>query len=119
MAPLTDPERLEAYKNALDNWRFEDYVRFNLTEQSRRWVRQTLGIRVNDFARLMHEYVNAGGEVDEVRETRPAWSGEYEFHYDLRFAIEGVRVYIETRLHDYRPFVPDRPWIEVVNVHAP
>jgi hypothetical protein len=119
MARLTDPERLRAYQNALGNWAFTGYVRFKLTEQSRRWIRQTLGIAVNDIGRLMQEHVAAGGQIDEVRETRPEWSSEHEFHYDLRFTIEGVPVYVETRLHDFRPFVPDRPWIQVVNAHAP
>ena len=119
MARLTDPERLRAYQNALGNWAFTGYIRFKLTEQSRRWIRQTLGIAVNDIGRLMHEYVAAGGQINEVRETRPEWSSEHEFHYDLRFPIEGVPVYIETRLHDFQPFIPDRPWIQVVNVYAP
>jgi hypothetical protein len=119
MARLTDPERLRAYQNALGNWAFTGYVRFRLTEQCRRWIRETLGIRVNDIGRLMYEYVAAGGEIDEVRESRPEWSGEHEFHYDIRFSIEGVPVYIETRLHEHKPFEPDRPWIQVVNVHAP
>ena len=87
MAPLTDPERLRAYKNALDNWAYSGYVRFQLTEQSRHWVRETLGIALNDIGRLMHEYVAAGGEIDEVRETRPEWCSEHKFHYDLRFII--------------------------------
>ena len=32
---------------------------------------------------LMHEYVQAGGEIDEQRETRERWSDQYQFHYDL------------------------------------
>lgn len=119
MAPLTDPERRQAYEDALGNWAFAGYVEFKLTEQCRSWIRQALGISVNDLSRLMHEYVDAGGEIDEVRETRPEWSSAHEFHYDLRLTIEGVSVYVETRLHDCQPFSPDRPWIQVVNVHAP
>ena len=64
------------------------------------------------------EHVLAGGEIDEVRETRSEWS-DYEFHYDLRVTINDKLVYIETRL-DYRhPFVQDQPTILVVNIHAP
>jgi hypothetical protein len=119
MAPLTDPERLLAYKNALGNWRFAGFVTFSLTEQSRQWIRQTLGIPFQEIPRLMEEYVVSGGQIDEVRETRPEWSSKHEFHFDLRLQIDDRPVYIETRLHDDNPYEPDRPWIEVVNVHAP
>lgn len=68
---------------------------------------------------LVHEAVVSGGNIDEVRETRLERSGEHEFHFDLRLTVEDVPVYIETRLHDYRPFGSDRPWIEVDSVHAP
>ena len=66
----------------------------------------------------MHEYVAAGGEIDEVRETRPEWL-DYEFHYDLRFTIAGKPIYIETRLEFRVPLVPDDSRIIVVYVHAP
>ena len=66
----------------------------------------------------MHEHVVNGGAIDEQREGRYPWSGEYEFHYDLRFSIEKP-VYIETRLHYRLPIVPDESWILVVNIHAP
>jgi len=67
----------------------------------------------------MHEHVAAGGEIDEVRETRPEWCDEYDFHYDHRFTIQGRPVYIETRLDYQLPVVPDQSSILVVNVHAP
>ena len=67
----------------------------------------------------MHEYVASGGEIDEIVETREEWTDKYQFHYDLRMPIQNKTVYIETCL-DYRiPFVPDEPWILVVNIHAP
>lgn len=120
MAPLTDPERLQAYKNALSNWEFEGYIRHEMTGQSYLWVRRELrNIRLGDLFRLMHEYVEAGGEIDEVRETRPEWSGKYQYHYDLRFDVLGKPVYIETRLKYRPPFVPDEPTILVVSIHAP
>jgi hypothetical protein len=120
MARLTDPERLLAYKNALSNWAFEGYVEPELTEQAYVWIRHELGeFEIKDLYRLMHEYVSAGGEIDEVRETRPEWSEVYEYHYDLRFSIHGRPIYVETRLKFRPPFVPDEPTILVVNVHAP
>jgi hypothetical protein len=120
MAPLTDPERLQAYRNALSNWAFEGFMRHEMSDQSYLWIRRELrNIRLRELFRLMHEYVAAGGEIDEVRETRPEWSGEYEYHYALRFTVLGKAVYIETRLKYQPPFVPDEPTIHVVSIHAP
>jgi hypothetical protein len=120
MPSLTDPERLQAYLNALGNWSFGGYVIFDLTQQAIDWMhREFPNISVRDLARLMHEYVESGGEIDEVRETRPEWSDKHEFHYDLRFVALDKPVYVETRLIYCKPFVPDEPTIEVVNVHAP
>lgn len=120
MAPLTDPERLLAYKNALSNWQFGGYVNFNLTLQAHDWIRRELNnLPLRELARLIHEYVESGGTVDEVQETRDEWSGQYEYHYDLRFLVLTKPVYFETRLNCQLPFVPDEPRIEVVNVHAP
>jgi hypothetical protein len=117
--PLTDPDRLAAYKDALANWNVTDYVQFELTEQAQRWIERELGyIKYREIGRLMYEYVASGGPIDEVRETRPEWA-DYEFHYDLRFTIHDKPVYIETRLHWRHPVVPDESWILVVNVHEP
>ena len=120
MALLTDFERLQAYKDALSNWAFEGYIRPALTEQSYRWIREGLdSIKLKELFRLMHEYVAAGGHIDEVRETRPEWSSDYEYHYDLRFTIQSRSVYIETRLNFRPPFKPDEPTILLVSIHAP
>jgi hypothetical protein len=120
MAPLSDPERLLAYRNALSNWSFSGYVEFDLTEQSHAWIRSELrNIPLRDVAELMHRHAESGGVIDEVRETRPEWSGEHEYHYDLRLSVQGKQVYVETRLDFVRPFVPDEPSILVVNIHAP
>ncbi|MEO8494170.1 MAG: hypothetical protein ABI614_03805 [Planctomycetota bacterium] len=119
MAPLTDATRLAAYKDALANWNFKGFIRFELTETAYRWVKQELSnISLKEIGRLMHEYVEAGGEIDEVPETRPEWS-DYEFHYDLRFTIQDTRVYIESRLNYQLPLVPDESSILVVSIHAP
>jgi hypothetical protein len=118
--PLADPIRLQAYKDALSNWSYKGYIRFELTEQSYRWIRRELdNIPTQELGRLMHEYVASGGEIDEQPETRPEWSDAYEFHHDLRFTIQDKRVYVETRLKYRIPFVPDESWILVVNVHGP
>jgi len=120
MAPLSDPDRLLADRDALSNWAFSGYVSFDLTEQSHAWIRSELrNIPLRDVAELMHRYAESGGVIDEVRETRPEWSGEHEYHYDLRLSIQGKLVYVETRLEFNRPFVPDEPSNLVVSIHAP
>jgi hypothetical protein len=116
--PLTDPDRLKAFKDALRNWEFTGYITFQLTEQAGRWIRQTFGnITLKEISRLMHEYVAAGGEIDEVVEQRTQWRDLYEYHHDLRFEIQGVRVYIETRLIYRLPINIDDTSIIVVNIH--
>ena len=120
MATLTDPDRFAAYKDALSNWSYSGYVEFELDETAYKWIKRELSnISLKEIARLMHEHVEVGGEIDEVRERRPEWSDEYEFHYDLRFTIQDKRVYIETRLNCRLPFIPDQSSILVVNIHAP
>jgi hypothetical protein len=116
--PLTDPARLVAYRDALGNWNVRDYVQFELTEEAHRWIRRVLSnITLKEIGRLMYEHVAAGGDIDEVPETRPEWSDQYEFHHDLRLTIRKKSVYIETRLNYRLPVVPDESWILVVNIH--
>lgn len=119
MAPLTDNDRLCAYKDALSNWSFHGYVRYELTETAHRWLRSEFdGVTVKELGRLMFEYIENGGVIDEVKETRPEW-GEFEYHYDMRFRIQGKPIYVETRLFHQPPFEPDESSVLVVNVHAP
>ncbi|MEX2118962.1 MAG: hypothetical protein WD847_05065 [Pirellulales bacterium] len=119
MAPLTDPDRLRAYSDALGNWNFAGYIQFELTASAYGWIRRELdNVPTKEIGRLMHEFVAAGGEIDEVCETRPEWSSQYKFHHDLLIPIEGKLVYIETRLNYRLPIVPDESWIQVVNVHG-
>jgi hypothetical protein len=117
--PLTDPDRLAAYRDALGNWNVTGYVQFELTEEAHRWARRELdAIKLKELGRLMFEHVAAGGEIDEVPEDRPIWRGLYEFHHDLRLTIQNKAVYIETRLKYRLPLVADESWVLVVNVHA-
>lgn len=118
MVRLTDPDRLAAYLDALGNWAVEGYIAFELKDHSQRWIERNLGsLQHREIKRLMYEYVTAGGEIDEVRENREGWKELHEFHYDLRFTIQGIPVYIETRLIYRPPFKHDQPEIMVVNVH--
>ncbi|MGH7194074.1 MAG: hypothetical protein ACREJM_11180 [Candidatus Saccharimonadales bacterium] len=115
---MNDPDRFSAYRGALGNWSVGGYIQFELTEQAHRWLRRELGdITLKELGRQMFEYVDAGGDIDEVAETRPEWSGEYRFHHDLRLTIGGKAVCIETRLQYRLPVVADESWILVVNIH--
>ena len=97
----------------------DSFIQFELTETAYKWVRRELrDMTSREIGRLMYEYVEAGGEIDEVPETRPEWS-EHDYHYDLRFTIQDTPVYIETRLNYELPFKPDQSTIVVVNIHAP
>ncbi|MSQ93463.1 MAG: hypothetical protein EXR98_02780 [Gemmataceae bacterium] len=115
MSKLTDPEKLACFKNALANWRYEGFI--ILTEVAFDWIRIHLPtLSPRSLGRLMHESVLGGNEIDQQKETRPEWS-VHDFHYDLRFAIDGRLVYIETRLIYDDPDDPDNPIIHVVNIH--
>ncbi|HUU94427.1 MAG TPA: hypothetical protein VM487_01710 [Phycisphaerae bacterium] len=114
MPPLTDPERLRHYREALKRWSCSGYVTWE--PFARQWVRKNLaGFTPPEVSRLMWEHVQAGGEIDEVRERRPEWS-EHKFHHDLRLKIAGRLVYVETRLlMDERDI--EHSTINVVNIH--
>jgi len=119
MAPIADPIRLQAYKDALSNWHFRDYIKFALNEQAHNWIKKELdNISYKEIGWLMCEYVANGGEIDEQPEKRSEWP-DYEFHHDLRFTIQNKPVYIETRLNYRVPFTEGESWILVVNLHSP
>jgi len=112
MARLQDPVILALYCSALANWSVTGYVDWQ--ELARTWVRDRLAENEpRQIARLMYEYLQAGGEIDQVPERRPDWN-DRPFHYDLRIPIEGRLIYIETILLDDDP---DDPTIRVVNIH--
>jgi hypothetical protein len=116
MPRLTDPERLRCYQNALENWRVTGYVVFE--ELAWTWLRANLRVTSQrEIARLLHQHIAGGGEIDEQVETRDLWKDFYPFHYDLRLLIGGRRIYFETCLEYKDPSDPDDPVIRVVNAH--
>ena len=115
MAPLKDPELLAAYKNALANRGFHDYI--NWTGVALDWLARNIeGYTPQGIVELIYEYVQSGGEIDQVPEKRPEWI-KHDFHYDFRFDVGGRRVYVETRLFCDDPSDPDDPTILIANVH--
>lgn len=118
MPPLTDPERLQCYRNALANWNCGGYVDFN--EHAWAWLQAAFPTSTKrQIAHLLHRHVQGGGTIDEQVETREEWKYLHEFHHDLRVQVKGRLVYFETRLVYRKPNDPDDPRIEVVNAHDP
>ncbi|HWG44874.1 MAG TPA: hypothetical protein VN688_19025 [Gemmataceae bacterium] len=112
MPPLTDPEILASIIQVLRNWNVTDYVTWKAV--ARDWVGQHLEeLSLREIARLLHEHVQNGGVIDQVRERRPEWS-DRDFHYDFRVPIAGRAIYIETILVDDDP---TDPTIHVVSIH--
>jgi hypothetical protein len=83
------------------------------------WLRREVdNITRDGFLQLLHAHVFLeGGEIDQVRETRERWRDQWEYHYDLRPVVNGVRLYVETRLVPDSLASRDEPMIYIVNIH--
>jgi hypothetical protein len=112
MARLTDPVILASFRHALSQWNFTGYVTWK--PAARGWVEQKLqGWTTRCIGEELFGFFEAGGEIDQVRETRPEWTRE-RFHHDFRVEIGGRLLYIETIL---AADDPDDPTIHVVSIH--
>jgi hypothetical protein len=112
MPPLTDPQILASIIQVLRNWHVTDYVTWK--DVARDWVGQHLELMSpRDIARTLHEHVEKGGVIDQVRERRPEWS-DRDFHYDFRVSISERIIYVETILVDDDP---TDPTIHIVSIH--
>src|SRR5262245_26735498 len=101
MAPLADPQLLACFKAVLSNWHVTDYV--TAKDEALEWAGKNLpGFQLQVLAKLPHDHVEAGGEVDQVRERRPEYN-DRDYHYDFRLPWAGRRLYIETILVDDDP----------------
>jgi hypothetical protein len=116
MAALTGPELLACYTNALDNWRFDGYMVFE--KDAAAGLRKWLGSYTQKaFKELLHHFVvGERGEIDQVVEQRENWRHKWPHHYDLRPTVDGVKIYVETRLDFRNPEDPDDPVIYLVNI---
>jgi hypothetical protein len=117
MAKLTDPEILRCYENALKNWRYDGFVVFE--KDAAEGLRRHLpGQTQKSVKELLFKFIlMEGGDVDQVTETRENWRDRWSHHYDVRPVVDGVKMYVETRLFYTKADDPDDPIIYVVNIH--
>lgn len=111
---LTDQRLIELFRDVLGNDArgVGGYVRWKKVPAE--WVSKNLdGQTQRSIAQAMLDYVDAGGEIDQTRETRPEYSSQFEFHYDFRFRIDGIDIYIETVLVETKT----GPEIIIVSFH--
>lgn len=112
MPPLSDAAILAQFRAVLANWNYTDYV--TAKDIVLEWIAQNLGGRtLKDVARAMNNFLLAGGVIDQVPETRPAWT-TWPYHYDFRLPLGGRNLYIETILQDDDP---KDPTIDIVSIH--
>jgi hypothetical protein len=112
IARLTDPQTPAKLQHALSQWQFTGYITWKPI--ARQWLEQNLeGFTTRSVGEEMWRFSAAGGEIDEVHESRPEWSG-HRFHYDFRIDIGGRLLYIETIVVEDDP---DDPTIHVVSIH--
>ena len=79
-------------------------------------MRKDLNESQRDFVRRLRDFVQTGGEIDQVIATRPEWN-VWSHHYDLRPTVNGRVLYVETRIKYSNPSDPDDPVITVVKIH--
>ena len=112
MAPLADQGILNAFREALSEWRSEGYVVWQ--RRPVEWLRKNIESEdIRSVSRMMHEHIESGGEVDQVVERREPYRDRYGYHYDFRFSISGRKIYIETVLD----VTSTGPTVTVVNMH--
>ena len=112
MARLTNPAVLAQFRHALSSWKFTGYITWK--EVARKWIEANMEeFTLRSIGEMMYDYFESGGEIDEIRETRPEWDTE-KYHYDFRIPINDRRIYIESILVVVEP---DDPTIKVVSIH--
>ncbi|HEY7159217.1 MAG TPA: hypothetical protein VH575_35060 [Gemmataceae bacterium] len=119
MARLTDPEILARYLKALTEWQIAGTVEFvGRAHEELQGLRTMLsGLKVNEFKEILYRFVcEEDGEIDQVKEKRERWRDHWEWHYDLRPTINGVKLYVETRLFPESFSSREEPIIYIVRI---
>jgi hypothetical protein len=116
MPRLTDPDILARYKQALTEWNIEGAI--ELEGRAHEGLRTTLEeVTVKYFKEALYRFVcEENGEIDQVKEEREPWRNHWEWHYDLRPTINGVKLYVETRLYPESFSSRQDPMIRVVQI---
>ena len=116
MARLTDPDTLARYRQALADWNLEGAIEF--IGRANVGLRTTLdGMTEKYFKEAIFRFIcEENGEIDQVKEEREPWRNHWEWHYDLRPTINGVRLYVETRLEPESFGSCQDPKIKVVQI---
>ncbi len=116
MARLTDPDILARYKRALAEWNVGGAI--ELTGRASEELRTTLeGVTAKGFKEALYRFVCEAGNVpDQVKERREQWCMQWEYHYDLRPTINGLRIYVETRLYPESFSSDEEPIIHIVRI---
>jgi hypothetical protein len=116
MARLTDPDILARYKQALADWNVEGAI--VLKGRAPDGLRLTLeGVTERYFKEVLYRFVcEDNGEIDQIKEERTPWREHWEWHYDLRPTINGVKLYVETRLFPESFSCREEPIIHVVQI---
>jgi hypothetical protein len=112
MPPLTDPVLLGQFRAVLANWKYTGYV--TAKDFVLEWIADELsGLTLKDVSKAMCDFLQAGGVIDQIPETRAQWN-DYPFHYDFRLHLGGRFVYIESVLENDDPADPT---IRIVSIH--
>jgi hypothetical protein len=104
------------YKEALIDWAVGGAVQ--LVGRAYDGLRATLvGVTEEDFKEALYRFVcHQNGEIDQVKEEREPWREQWEWHYDLRPTINGVKTYVETRLYPESWSSSAEPTVLVVQI---
>jgi hypothetical protein len=117
MARLTDPDILAQYKQALADWDIAGALEL-IDRVAHEGMRTALeGVTEKYFKEALYRFVfEENGEIDQIKEKREQWRKDWEWHYDLRPTINGVKVYVETRLFPESFSSSKEPIIYIVQI---
>lgn len=114
MSRLTDIRLLDLIEEALQNGarNIGGYVQWKRLPAE--WLRKNLENQTQlSVVQRMLAHVQNGDEIDQVVERRGGHLDESRFHFDFRFQMDGLDVYIETVLKETKT----GPTISIVSMH--
>ena len=103
LSRLTDSRLLDLITNALRNGA-EDVGGYVVWKKlPAEWLRKNLGSQTQlSVVQEMLKHLRNGDEIDQVVERRERHRDENRFHFDFRIRIDGLDVYIETVLNEFK-----------------